>query len=335
MTSFNNTKSIDTIDAMVGRRGFLRGGAAAVGLAALAGFGGPAAHRALGTNSTAAVRTAATTTGRFGLDISINGETMTLAQKYGQVAGAYGGGLGAHMKFFDGGAGWGAANRSMTAMGWGRAAGEVKPVFCAKRHVDADFNQLMTDRAAGRLIFVCYWQEVNDDIRDGHLSVESYRATWVQMNTLRRAHPNGANVRFVPIMNAYVVEDQGAAALAGGYDTLSLLTGLPIDTVGYDLYDDSWMPGTWSAAAHLDPAAAAARTLGKKWCIPEFGVQRSTKTVGDTDSSAADRLTQVIDYCRADPTFNWLNYWEGKGANGDWTLIGKPGQAVMSAALVS
>lgn len=322
-------------DRFLARRGFLQGGAAAVALAAIAGFGGgiadASAATALSSATSGAVRPRNT---KFGLDISINGEKMSIGQKYRQVAKAYGGDLGAHMKFFST-SGWASANRQMTAMGWGRAAGERRPVFCAKQHRAAEFNELMTSRAKNRVIWTCFWQEVNDDIRDGHLSVRDYRATWMHMNALRKAHPNGHNVRFVPIMNGYVIEEQAAQAKAGHFDALTLLKGLPIDAVGYDLYNDSWMPRTWSAKKHLAPAAAVARALGKKWCVPEFGVQRSNKSAGDTDASAAQRLGAVIDYCKADPSFLWMNYWEGRGANGNWTLIGKPGHAVMSAGMSS
>ncbi len=320
----------------VGRRGFLAGGAAALGLAAFSGLRAPTAQagtpRAL---TAAALPTAWIPTDKFGLDISLNGESMTLAQKYKQVAAAYRGGLGGHMKFFDGGGGWAVANRSMTKMGWGHAAGEIKPVFCAKTHTDAAFNQLMTDRAKTRIIWACFWQEVNDNIRDGHISIARYRGVWRRLDALRKAHPHGHNVRLVPIMNAFVVEDQAARARAGGYDTVSLLKGLTINAVGYDLYDDSWMPARWSARWHLAPAAAAARALGTNWCIPEYGVQRSTKAAGDTDADAARRLQRVISYCRADTNCLWMNYWEGKGTNGNWSLIGRPGQTVMKAAMAS
>lgn len=314
----------------LGRRAFLTSGLAALGVAALGVSGLVQANTASPALASAPVPSL-----QFGLDTSINNETMTIGQKYQQVCSAYGSGLGAHTKFFDGGGGWGAAYQNMVDMGWGKKPGEVRPVLCAKTHSDAAFNQLMTTMATltkGDRWMACFWQEVNDDIRDGAISVAAYRATWVRLDALRKAHPSGSLVRLVPIMNAYVVQDQAAAAVAGGFDTVTLCKGLPIDVIGYDMYDNRWRPAAWDPTKYLGGAAQAAATLGVPWCVPEFGMQVSNKS-SDNEAGRAARMQAVINYCKASPTFKWLNYWEGKGANGDWTLVGTPGQGVMKAAM--
>jgi hypothetical protein len=322
--------------AHVGRREFLAGSLAAIGLS-LAGCSDESGGRPQQPTTRPTTQPTRPTGPnlRFGLDTSINDESISLAAKYRQVRAAYGGTLGAHTKFFDMGRGWTESRQNMLDMGWGSAPGEVRPVLCARAHDDGAFEQLITDMASVGQWYACFYQEVNDDIRDGTISVAEYRAVWPRLDALRKAHPHGAKVRLLPIMNGYAIQDQGAQARAGGYDAVTLCRDLPMDGIGFDVYDNKWRTASsWTPARYFEPAQQAAAALGVKWSIPEFGLQVS-RVSDDDEQGRADRLRAVIEYCKSNPSFDWLNYWEGKGRAGNWTLIGSPAQQVMEDAVNS
>lgn len=265
---------------------------------------------------------------RFGLDISVNLEPgVSIGTRYQQVTAAYGHGLGAHTKFFDGGAGWGASWSNMLAMGWGHKSGEVEPVFCAKSHTDAAFNTLMGNLT--QTSWMVYFQEPEDDMQRGTLSLSAWRAVYFRLDTLRKAHPNGHLVKLLGDANGYSEEDAPNPA----YTWQTLYSGLPLDALGADIYDDAWRAASWTAKWALDPLANAAKALGLPWCLPEVGVDLSTKTA-DTPAAAAGRVQQVVNYCKADPSCLWANYWEDGGA-GTTSLIGTPGMAVWQSAMNS
>lgn len=235
------------------------------------------------------------------------------------------GGMGPRVKFFDGGGGWSKAYNSLVNSKYGSKASERNPCICAKVHTDAAFNTLMTNMAAlfpGQFWYAIYFQEPEDDMQKGDLDATAWTNQILELDTLRKAHPNGNLCKLAVALNGYSEYDNVQAP----YTYQQLLPPLAgvLDLVGIDIYQST-------AGEHIDPnpltfpinetfgvGTAAGALIGKPWAALEFGMALCP-ALGDTDAALANRITGALNYMYADPTCLGAGWWMDQQ---EWGLYG-------------
>lgn len=272
----------------------------------------------------------------FGVETAVNAPGQsgtTIAQRITQVRAELGvSSLGPHYKFFDGNKGWKAACDSLTSSDYGTGATERMPMLNSQQLDLAGFAQvvpIMAERFPDGWLADFAQEAQTRLVVNKSLTVADYRDAWPALRGVLDKLGD-KTCQLWPVMNGYQLTQNTAAVKAAGADTVTLLTALPIDGVGIDLYDGSEYAHTWSPAAHFGQFVADAKTLGLPWAICEYGAQKSTKDAADTDMLVAARIAALITYARANGA-QWVNYWD----NGAWEVLGKPALTLLLGALAA
>jgi hypothetical protein len=237
-----------------------------------------------------------------GIDITINTSGPPLSSQYAKAVAQFGS-CGPFTKFFDGGAGPSAAVANLVNSGYGSQPDELCPIICFKRLNSSDIT-FLTHYFAGLTakVGICWWQEPEDDVAKGNTTVAAYRAAITQIDELRQASPNPDLIDLIPCLMNYQEVDAKNTIWS------ELLTGLPINSFGTDIYDSYSMPSTWTPSAKAGWAVGASKTLGVPWRSTETGFQVSTKSSGDTVAAAVARMQSYIAYAQANGCIS-MNYW--------------------------
>lgn len=269
----------------------------------------------------------------YGIDANVNSRASgwTLQESVDEARTAFGT-VGPRMKFFDGGGGASVTQSQLASTNYGAEAREITPVLCFKTISSAAVDALIT-YALTRFseIFLCFYQEVEDDIDKGTTTLAAYRAGVTQLAGIIAAHPLHAQVKQIFCANVYTEETSPTGTAI--YSTA--FAGLPFDAMGVDFYDYTFDAATWNPANLVPAFTAAAKTMGAKaqglpWYYTELGTHVSTKTTTDTAAAAATRLQEAITAAQKDPTFMGGNYWVDPVL---WPLIGTPSEPVWAAVV--
>lgn len=251
-----------------------------------------------------------TTSMMVGVDVSLNGNdsTTSLVTEFPRVCKTLGLDpnshlvLGNHLKVFQASSVVGAGNK-FEQVGY-----NCRPVLAHKSTSLSDWNARM-DKLTKPEVWV-YWQERG--FKKGP-SPQAYNATYKAMDQARKAHPKGKYV-LLCMDGARAQEIQTRQ-----WDQLDPASA-NVDYIGMDCYDAGGPPyrqpddefyeliqmwqhfkGTYSAL--------------KGFCIPEFGLGRTTGTGAVPDPTIRAAALEADFQYLSDQGCTWVNYWEENNSN--------------------
>ncbi|MBA2559608.1 MAG: hypothetical protein H0V07_06900 [Propionibacteriales bacterium] len=224
---------------------------------------------------------------------------------------------------------WDASKEGASPQAACQVSFKAEPADVAAGQHDATIVSWVESIPAGWLVYLTFWHEPNDELRDGRFSAQSYRAAWSRLSTLVRRQTrvrDGATVRLVPNFMAYQV------GVDGQWSDDWVPRPNEVDFVSWDIYGnptggDGLSGGYPPPQGPVDPCLRASGRLGfASWGISEFNTPARS---WDADESArrswltdfhayAVSTTRQVGPQLGAPRIMLL--WEGNGVNWDQTF---------------
>ncbi len=177
----------------------------------------------------------------------------------------------------------------------------------------------------GWRVYLTYWHEPNDELRNGAMSAADYRAAWSRLSVLAGQASLQPDVvlSLVPVFMGYLADT------AWGWSDTWVPTPDEVAFLSWDVYGNpeggDGLDGTYpEVASTLDPCLRVTSRLGfTKWAVTEFNTPR--RTWDDTETDRTIWLEKFRRYALGEgrtvaaalgaPQFMLL--WEGQGTNWD------------------
>jgi hypothetical protein len=187
------------------------------------------------------------------------------------------------------------------------------------RALPADYSAWLA--ANDKKLRFTYWHECEADIRTD-AQIAAYLATYELIQKVFASEPNGKFFEAWKILLRYSQDEDGS--LKGSWPKYVGGQRIP---VGLDAYWSGWILDYWEPAELLKTILAIHAQTGLRVCVPEVGgVTKFTKKDGsrgrwDADGSKrAVAIRKLVDFVRAHPEIESINWWCGTGAAGDHHL---------------
>jgi hypothetical protein len=182
-------------------------------------------------------------------------------------------------------------------------SGKVLPQNLTVAQLVALFKACPTDRVTR----YCVWHEPEDDIANGHFTVDQYKAAWA---VARQAQQQvGPHIKLMPILMGYTWTP-GSKRKVADY----LPDPANFDELGADVYFGGSIGAPVSAIpTGFDAVVATAQQLGKPWGIGEAGVGQRV-----TGQARLDALALYGQTAKAKGA-TVVCYFLGSGSN-EWRL---------------
>lgn len=178
---------------------------------------------------------------------------------------------------------------------------------------------------SGWRVYLTFWHEPNDELRDGGFSTADFRAAWSRLSALcaEVAVQPGVVLSLVPVFMSYQVDTET------GWSDAWVPSPEEVACLSWDVYgnptDGAGLAGPYpDVTASLDPCLLVTARLGfTTWAVTEFNTPRRTWDVTESGRTAwLERFRQYAIGCgrQVAPELGapqLMLLWEGRGANWD------------------
>lgn len=180
---------------------------------------------------------------------------------------------------------------------------------------DAAYRTFFQNAPRDRPTWWTFFHEPEDDVRPGSWTTAEYRAAWAHIDRIADSVGN-PQLKSALILMCWTVNPKSGRTWGSFYEASA------VDVLAWDCYNAPSSTGSFVApSALLDPAVAAARSVGKPWAVAEWG-STTQGTTGDRRAAWIRAMSQYM----YDNDAVYGSYWDAivPGSPDDFRLAGDP-----------